>query len=319
MMNAAHRDDSVRRRIESLAVSLSLPTVRKALGILEGEHRSQQRGGVDDVLDIHAYEAGDEARRIDWKISARSGRPMVVQRERQASSTVHILLDGGAHMQATCVSGERAIDVAANACDMLAALSLRRSDDISLVIGNERKITRMPFHGGFAQFERSLDTAIAHHDWQTKGNMQALLEYALRIRDRHALIVAVTCEQTLTSAHLPLIHRIAQSHPFILIDVGTINPFLEHPVQGRGRVAVMDGNSSRRVPAFFINEKAASQVAHHREFMVSQLRKECSSVGSVFIHADSSESMFHECIRMISRGTVFTHSAMPTRAHKVGE
>lgn len=58
-----------------------LPTVRKALGILEGAHASNKRFGADDVVDIHAYEPGDEAKRIDWKTSARAGRPMVVQRD----------------------------------------------------------------------------------------------------------------------------------------------------------------------------------------------------------------------------------------------
>ena len=33
-------------------------------------------------MDIRIYEPGDEAKRIDWKTSARVGRPMVVQRER---------------------------------------------------------------------------------------------------------------------------------------------------------------------------------------------------------------------------------------------
>ena len=77
MIDQIRSDDPIRRKIETLGTTLSLPTVRKALGILEGAHASNKRFGADDVVDIHAYEPGDEAKRIDWKTSARAGRPMV--------------------------------------------------------------------------------------------------------------------------------------------------------------------------------------------------------------------------------------------------
>ena len=93
MIDASATEDRVRRRIEALGASMSLPTVDRALGILEGEHRTRRRGGNDDLLDVRAYETGDEARQIDWKISARSGRAMVVQRERLSSSRVYLLMD----------------------------------------------------------------------------------------------------------------------------------------------------------------------------------------------------------------------------------
>lgn len=169
--------DSVRKKIEALGTQLSLPTVRKALGALEGEHASGRRGGSGDAMDVHAYEPGDESRLIDWKTSARQGRPMVVERERLSTSRVWLLMDVGLEMTGVCPSGERAWQVAANALRMFAALSLRRSDDISLVFGDESSITRVPFNGGFAQFERTLDKAL-DRDWDHHRNIDALLEYA---------------------------------------------------------------------------------------------------------------------------------------------
>lgn len=44
--------DSVRKKIEALGTQLSLPTVRKALGALEGEHASGRRGGSGDAMDV---------------------------------------------------------------------------------------------------------------------------------------------------------------------------------------------------------------------------------------------------------------------------
>ncbi|MEE1295743.1 MAG: DUF58 domain-containing protein [Bifidobacterium sp.] len=299
MIAPVQGDDPVRRKIESLGTSLSLPTVRRALGVVEGEHRSAHRGGTDDLVDIRAYDTGDEARHIDWKISARTGRPMVVQRERQSSSRVYLLLDGGERMLSTCRSGEPAVQVAANALCMFAALSLRRSDDVSLVIGDATRITRVPFHGAFAQFERTLDGAL-DRDWSRRGNLGALLDYAQRIRDRDALVVLATCEQTLTQDRVPAVRRIARTHPFVLIDVQSVNPFAADPIEGLGRVPVVDGGTGRRLPAFLVNHKAAKEVETHRAFVTAALKRELARCGARLVHADGSQAAFHSFVRLLS-------------------
>ena len=72
MIGAIRSEDPIRSKIEALGTTLSLPTVRKALGTLEGAHASDKRFGTDDVMDIRVYEPGDEAKRIDWKTSRRT-------------------------------------------------------------------------------------------------------------------------------------------------------------------------------------------------------------------------------------------------------
>lgn len=287
---------AIRRKIEALGTQLSLPTVRKALGVLEGEHASGRRGGAGDVMDVRAYEPGDESRLIDWKTSARQGRPMVVQRERLATSKVWLLMDVGLEMNGVCPSGERIFEVAANALRMFAALSLRRSDDISLVFGDASSITRIPFNGGFAQFERTLDQAL-EREWSHRRNIDALLAYARRIKDRDALIVLATDEHALAERHLVEFRRVARTHPVVLIDVATLNPFLGlRP----GHAAPVDGLTNRRVPAFLRSAKAASEVESHRAYMAAALEQELSRTGSHMIHTGSSEVMFDRFVHLVS-------------------
>lgn len=293
--------DSVRKKIEALGTQLSLPTVRKALGALEGEHASGRRGGSGDAMDVHAYEPGDESRLIDWKTSARQGRPMVVERERLSTSRVWLLMDVGLEMTGVCPSGERAWQVAANALRMFAALSLRRSDDISLVFGDESSITRVPFNGGFAQFERTLDKAL-DRDWDHHRSIDALLEYARRIKDREALIVLATDEHAMEERHITTIRRITRTHPMVLIDVATMNPFKAVS----SRHAPTDGLSARRVPAFLRNAKAAAEVDTHRAYMAAALEQELTRAGSHIIRSASSESMFDRFVALVSRALART-------------
>lgn len=293
MIDSTQSGERVRKRIEALGTTISLPTVRRALGSLEGEHASNRRFGSDDVMDIRAYIPGDEARLIDWKTSARAGRPMVVQRERLVTSRVWMLLDVGREMQGSCPSGEHAYEVAANALCMFAALSLKRSDDVSLVFGNSSSIVRIPFHGGLAQFEHTLDTALAH-DWHEPRNIDALLHYARRLRDRNALIILATDEHAITQRHLPAIRAIAQTHPLVVIDVATLNPFMPRAAHA------LDGVTLRRVPAFLKTPATANEVSTHREFMATALHRELTSYGSTLIRSDSSDAMFTHVIRIVS-------------------
>ncbi|MCH4160005.1 MAG: DUF58 domain-containing protein [Bifidobacterium sp.] len=301
MSSAQDSRDPVRRKIEALGIKLSLPTVRKALGVLEGEHLSHRSGGTGDTMDIRAYESGDEARFIDWKSSARAGRPMIAQRERLTTSRVWMLLDVGREMSGSCVGGERAIDVAANALAMFAALCLRRSDDISLVLADAVSITRMQFSGGFTEFEHRLDNSL-NSQMKHPRHIDALLDYANTIKDRNALVVLATDETALGDQQLHAIKRLAQSHPIVVVDIATINPF-SRPSGYRHVINARDG---RRVPAFLSQPDVVTAVQTHRGFATAALRQELDHAGSTLLHCASSELMFGEFIRIISSS--LTHS-----------
>ncbi|MGO3358282.1 MAG: DUF58 domain-containing protein [Bifidobacterium crudilactis] len=295
MSSAQDTRDPVRRKIEALGIKLSLPTVRRALGILEGEHLSHRSGGTGDTMDIRAYESGDEARFIDWKSSARAGRPMIAQRERLATSRVWMLLDVGREMSGSCVGGERAIDVAANALAMFGALCLRRSDDISLVLADAASITRMQFSGGFTEFEHRLDHSL-ENQLRHPRHIDALLDYANTITDRNALVVLATDESALGERQLHAISRLAQSHPIVVVDVATVNPFSKPS----GFRHVVDAKTARRIPAFLAQPETAKVIDTHRGFTTAALRQELDHAGSTLLHCASSELMFGEFIRIIS-------------------
>lgn len=227
---------------------------------------------------------------------------MVVQRERLSTSRVWLLMDVGREMTGICPSGEQTYEVAANALRMFAALSMRRADDISLVFGDESSITRIPFNGGFAQFERTLDTAL-RRNWNHGRNIDALLEYARRIKDHEALIVLATDEHAMAERHIIQFRRIARTHPVVLIDVATLNPFL--PVS-HGHRAPLDGTTGRRVPAFLRSRKSANEVSTHREYMAAALEQELTRAGSHMIRATSSEAMFDRFVTLVSRALART-------------
>lgn len=236
---------AIRQRIEAMGTHLTLPTVKRALGVLEGEHQSIRRGSGYEFLDIRPYTPGDEARSIDWKASARSGRPMVVDKEQNVISRVWMLLDSGAQMLGTCESGESQMDVALNALRMFAALSLRRSDELSVIVGDKARITRMPLTGGYLAFD-DLAERIAERKRTHPRDLTALLDYAKRIRDRYALIIIATANTAWTEDTIESVSILAQTHPMIVVDVDAVNSF----TVSDNFSAIVDSTSGRMIPAF---------------------------------------------------------------------
>lgn len=315
-MGSSSSDQSiaVRRKIETLATTLNLPTVRRALGALEGEHPSSRGGGGADPISTRDYTEEDEARLIDWKLSARTGRPMITDRERLVTSRIWLMLDVGIQMNGACPSGERAWEVGANALSMFAALSCRRHDTISLVLANNRAITRIPTKGGLAQFERALDKGLERMP-NAEGNLDALIAYANAHTDDGSMVVIATDETSLEEQHIDRLRAIGVNHHLTIIDIATLNPFAPAPTPG---TTVTDAYSGRRIPAFMKDAKAADEVRTHREYVAAQFDKELRGLGASTLRASGSIAMFDNFVSMVSASLKYSRANGPSLLSKTG-
>ncbi len=67
-------------------------------GSYAGPHRSRQRGGSAEFLDYREYAPGEDLRRIDWKVLARTGRPYLRQYQDETNLLCTLLIDASASM-----------------------------------------------------------------------------------------------------------------------------------------------------------------------------------------------------------------------------
>ena len=75
------------------AHGLSLHAHRPALAQLQGAHRSAQRGRGLEFEEVRPYAAGDDARNIDWRVTARRGRPHTKLFREERERPVWLLAD----------------------------------------------------------------------------------------------------------------------------------------------------------------------------------------------------------------------------------
>ena len=85
----ARLDPAVLDRLEGL--SLVARTVVE--GFMSGHHRSPYRGSSAEFAQHREYVAGDELRRVDWKVFARNDRLVVKEFVEETTLNCHLLVD----------------------------------------------------------------------------------------------------------------------------------------------------------------------------------------------------------------------------------
>ncbi len=187
-------------------------------GFISGLHRSPMLGMSVDFAEHRAYMPGDDVRRIDWRLYARTDRLFVKEFEADTNANLHLLLDVSKSMDYG--SGDISkLDYARFLAASLAYLSRQQRDRIGLITFDNDVIDTIPtsirhFHRVLHALDR-LQTG-AHSDYA-----RPLEKIAQNLR-RRSLVVLISDlyedPETLLAALNPLRFRGNDLIVFHLLD-----------------------------------------------------------------------------------------------------
>ncbi|MGH9165428.1 MAG: DUF58 domain-containing protein [Acidimicrobiales bacterium] len=83
---------------ESVVRQLELAVSRRLDGLLQGDHQGLVPGAGSEPAGGRLYEAGDDVRRMDWNLTARSGAPHVRTTVAERELETWIVVDGSASL-----------------------------------------------------------------------------------------------------------------------------------------------------------------------------------------------------------------------------
>src|SRR5215472_6929496 len=83
---------------ERLLLRLEWRVLRRVEGRVAGGYRTAQRGAGTDLAGLRAYVEGDDARHIDWNVTARLDEPQLRVFNEDRELTVWLVLDRSASM-----------------------------------------------------------------------------------------------------------------------------------------------------------------------------------------------------------------------------
>jgi uncharacterized protein (DUF58 family) len=124
---------------------LTLRSRRLAEGAISGLHKSPFHGHNIEFAAYREYAPGDDLRRLDWRVFARSDRHYIKQYEEESNVRVTFVIDASASMN---YRGARAVlskfDYAATLVVALSMLLTRQQDPVGLVLFDEKAGTTLP-------------------------------------------------------------------------------------------------------------------------------------------------------------------------------
>ncbi len=170
--------------------NLSLAARQAAEGFLNGAHASRRHGAGMEFSQYRPYQPGDDLRRLDWRLAARSDRYYLRESEVDTSLTVHLLLDASASMNHRDDNGLRKLDYARLLLAALAYLATQQGDAVGLSILHPTGLAHLPPRADSRQLPRlyhALETAEAAGRFPTAETLAPLTA-----RRQRALTVCVS-------------------------------------------------------------------------------------------------------------------------------
>ena len=238
-------------RVRFAAQDLRLFVKRAVKSQLNGAERTRFRGRGMDFEEVRLYQAGDDVRSIDWRVTARTQVPHTKLYREERERPVFVLVDQRAPMffgSQRCFKSVLAAHIAAN----LAWAALNNSDRIGgLIFGDSAQRDIRPRRSKHAvlellhqlqEFNQQLRSPIRSQDCKS---LQALLNDARRIAKPGCALFLISdfydydqqCEQQL--------FELARHTDVTLIHV--FDPLEKH-LQSNSRLTVSDGSARLQLP-----------------------------------------------------------------------
>jgi uncharacterized protein (DUF58 family) len=132
---------------EGLLRALDVSIARRVEGLLAGDFRSTLLGGGSELALIRPYSPGDDVRRIEWNVTARTGEPHVRVDLAERVLVSWLVLDVSLSMQFGTADRRKA-DVAEGVAIAIGHLATRRGNRLGVVtFGGGRPRTLPPRQG----------------------------------------------------------------------------------------------------------------------------------------------------------------------------
>jgi uncharacterized protein (DUF58 family) len=127
--------------------ALQLEIGRRLQGMLAGDYRSSRYGDGIELAQIRPYVPGDDVRRIEWNVTARTGEPHVRVHLAERVLVSWLLLDSSPSMQFGTADRRKA-DVADGVALAVGHLATRRGNRLGVMtFGDASPITLPPSQG----------------------------------------------------------------------------------------------------------------------------------------------------------------------------
>ena len=197
-MTPATATDEQRDLGEQALRQLELTVTRVLDGILAGDHRGLLPGAGSEAGDGRAYVPGDDVRRIDWNLTARTTEPHVRDTVAERELELWFVVDGSASLDFGTARHEKR-RLALVAVASFGLLAARGGNRIGAVVFDDRNISIHPprtgragVHALLRRLDRRPRVDVVADDGEQPTSLAGALRAVRNVALRRGLVVVVS-------------------------------------------------------------------------------------------------------------------------------
>jgi uncharacterized protein (DUF58 family) len=261
---------------DALLRALEITIGRRMEGLLAGDFRSSLYGDGTELAQVRPYIPGDDVRRIDWNVTARTNQPHVRVQLADRVLVTWLVLDTSASMDFG-TADRRKSDVAEGAALAIGHIATRRGNRLGIVTFGDSRPRSLPARQGRMGLVGLL-TALRQDPDETRAGSTSLGEAIIRtgsLAQQRSLVVIVSDFRGPRDWRRPLL-ELAGRHDVVALEVRDPR---EQELSNVGALWLVDPETGRLLQVDTrsrrLRERFAAAAADER----SDVARELASVG----------------------------------------
>jgi len=274
---------------------LDLTVRRRVDGLLVGDHRATILGEGTELAQIRPYVVGDDVRRIDWNVTARTGDPHVRAHVAERTANTWLLLDTSPSMTFG-TADRRKWDVAEGVAIAVGHAASRRGNQLAVATfgGADATVHRDRNGRRLLGLLRALEREPSDEPTGTTS-FGAICEQAARHIRRRSLVVAVSDFRGPLDWRRPLL-RLSARHDVVAVE---IRDRREDELPNVGTVWLVDPETRRQLQVDTRDRRVRERFAEAAAAERGELARLLRSAGVPHVVVSTSGDWLRALVRFL--------------------
>lgn len=170
---------------------IEMRTIRLVEDLMAGQYHSVFKGRGMDFDEVRPYQPGDEVRRIDWNVTARTGVTHIKKYVEEREMTVMLLVDASASGVTGSVSQSKR-ELAAEVAAVFAFSAIRNNDKVGLLLFTDRDEKYVRPGKGRSHVLRIVSDVLTYQPKRRGTSLTAALNHISHALSRRAVVLVIS-------------------------------------------------------------------------------------------------------------------------------
>ena len=278
--------------------SLEIKTKNLVEGMESGAYRSRFRGGGIEFSEVREYAAGDDARRVDWNVSARYNDLFVKEFVEEKELNVYVVIDLSASNDFGFLKSKKDLGFEVAASLMFSAL--KNNDRVGMGLFTDSLEKFIPAKKGKKHMMEILKQLLDYNTKSTKTNIFRSLSELQKNLKRRSVVFIVS--DFISDSFVKPLKFLKFKHQIVLVNISDIR---ETIIPEIGHTYLEDAETGEQILVNTSDKKFQEQYSVLIKKTRDENEYEMKKLGIDFLNLSNEEPFdvtFNRYIRNKSRG-----------------